>query len=484
MANPFSSFGSMFTRKTVAPTKRAGASGTGIFGGRITENENNVDLTGIRKYKTYSDMLANVSIVSTGVRYFLNLVAGAEWNVNPSDPDSAVSIEFAEKVEKIMADMETPWPRIIRRAAMYRFYGFSIQEWTAKLNDDGVIGFDDIEPRSQQSIDGWDRDEKTGRIVGMIQISPQTQEELYLPRKKMIYIVDDSLSDSPEGLGIFRNLVVATNRLQRYEQLEGYAFETDLAGIPIARAPFAELRALEESGEITKDVRNDIEQPLRDFLNKRVKNPQLGLYLDSATYRSNDDGQTPSSIRQWDLELLKTSSQAQDAVAHTIERLTGEIARMLNIEGLLLGSRDQGSQALSTDKSKNTSLIVDSTLMDLEHGFQKDFINPIWKLNGWPEDMKPKFKTEATQFKDPEMITRALADLASAGSPMAIDDPADADVRKLIKVSPKPKASQADLMLMGALPNLSTSVETDGTLSNKGSASVDINDDMGNDDND
>lgn len=451
MANPFKKILNGFTRTSVAPTATAGSPGTAIFNGTIEEVDVNPKLRGTLKYSTYSDILANLTIVSTGTRYFLNLVARATWKVQPSDPDDAEAVELAERVEFIMSDMRTPWYRVIRRAAMYRFYGFSIQEWVAKLNDDGVIGFADIEPRAQSSIERWDRDEVTGVINGMLQRSVQTQEELYLPRQKVVYLVDDTLNDSPEGLGLFRNLVQTANRLARFEQLEGYGFETDLAGIPVGRAPFSELRDLVTSGDITQEQRTAIEQPLRDFLQNRVKNPQLSLYLDSAVYRGNDEAQTPSAIKQWDLELLKTASQSQDAVARTIERLTGEIARLLSIEGLLLGSRDQGSQALSQDKSQNTALVVDSTLKELEETFNKDFIDTLWQLNGWPEDKKPSFKTEATQFKDPVQISQVLANLASAGSPMAIDDPADDDLRDLLGLALKPEgaAMAEDASLMG-----------------------------------
>ena len=433
------------------PTQVAGDPGTAIFNGYIEETELNPKLKGVTKYQTYSDILANLTIVSTGTRYFLNLVARASWKVEPSDADDAEAVELAERVEFIMSDMRTPWYRVVRRAAMYRFYGFSIQEWVAKLNDDGVIGFDDVEPRAQITIERWDRNEETGVIDGMVQRSPQTQEELYLPRQKVIYVVDDTLNDSPEGLGLFRNLVQTANRLARFEQLEGYGFETDLAGIPVGRAPFTELRAMVEAGEITAEQRTAIEQPLRNFLQNRVKNMQTSLYLDSATYRSNDETETPSAIKQWDLELLKTASQSQDSVARTIERLTGEIARLLSIEGLLLGSRDQGSQALSQDKSQNTALVVDSTLKELEETFNKDFIDTLWELNGWPVDKKPSFKTEATQFKDPVQISQVLANLASAGSPMALDDPADDDLRDLLGLSLKPAdlGLEADSSLLG-----------------------------------
>jgi hypothetical protein len=42
----------------------------------------------------------------------------------------------------------------------------------------------------------------TGRLKGVIQESPLTGESLYIPRWKSIYLVDDLLSDSPDGLGL------------------------------------------------------------------------------------------------------------------------------------------------------------------------------------------------------------------------------------------------------------------------------------------
>jgi len=55
-----------------------------------------------------------------------------------------------------MYDMERPWHRVVRRAAMYRVYGYSWQEWIAKKRDDGVIGYLDIEPRTQSTITRWE----------------------------------------------------------------------------------------------------------------------------------------------------------------------------------------------------------------------------------------------------------------------------------------------------------------------------------------
>ena len=411
--------------RRVAPTKTVGASGTAIYGGYIQENEKNTKLTGTEKYKTYSDILANTAIVAAGVRFFLNLIQKAEWSFNPADKTPR-AMELAELMEEIAHDMETPWSRAMRRAAMYKFYGFSIQEWTAKKRDDGVMGLMDIAPRAQLTIERWDVDE-TGRVKGCVQRSPQTSEEIYLPRPKLLYLVDDSLNDSPEGLGIFRNMVESVNRLQRYEQLEGFGYESDLRGVPVGRAPYAAIKVLQEAGTLSPEEAAAATRVLEDFIKKHLKNPGLGIVLDSAVYEGQDDASTPSSQQQWGIDLLKGSSAGLGDANTAIERVNHEIARLLGVEHLLLG-QTRGTQALSEDKSFNFGLIVSSTLGELSESVNRDVVRSIAEINGWPRELWPKAQTEEIQFKSPKEITEALYDLAR--SMLDPEDPAINVIRR------------------------------------------------------
>lgn len=420
-------------RRNVGPQTTAGVSGARVVGGFLDEQEISPDLRGNKKYKTYSDLLANVSIVAASTRYFLNLVAKAQWKFEPSEADT--DKKFAELAEKMLTDdPETPWHRIVRRAAMYRFYGFSIQEWTAGRNDDGQLTFASIDPRPQLTIKRWDVEE-SGKVRGVLQENPNTFQEIYLPRRKVVYLCDDTLSDTPDGLGLFRHLVQPGKNLGRYEQLEGFGFETDLRGIPVGRAPFSELAELEKTGQITKADREKIEKPLREFVQKHIKTPNLGILLDSIVYAGEDEAATPSSVKQWDLELLTGSNTTQEAIAKTISRLNHEMARILGTEGLLLGSDEVGSRALSTDKSQNLFLVVDGTLQEIGEQFDSDLLDVLWMLNGWDEDLKPKMTHESVQFKDIEQIAAALRDMAAAGAILDLDDPAIGEVRDLLGLS-------------------------------------------------
>ena len=419
----------------VKPTKTQGAPGTALYGGYVVEREKAPDLASHdARYRTYADILSNTSIVAAGVRYFVNLVGGAAWSFVPSEAD--VGGEYAERVEAMMTlDSATPWHRVVRRAAMYRFYGFSVQEWTARKRDDGWLTFADIAPRAQATIQRWDVD-PTGVMLGAIQTSPQTQREIYLPREKLLYVVDDTLSDSPEGLGLFRHLVSSARRLSRYEQLEGFGFETDLRGVPVVRLPLTELNAKvnNDADPMTKADRQRMIDPFLKFAENHIRNPRLGLLLDSMTYETHDEAERPSNVPLWNVELLTGSATSFAENAAAIERLNREMARILGVEQLLLGA-GQGSYALSRDKTHQFYLLVDGALTEIREAVEHDLLRTLWMLNGWPPELMPEIRTQAVQHQDIQQIGATLRDMAMAGAVLDPSDPVIGEVRDLMGVS-------------------------------------------------
>ena len=453
------------TRRKTPPTETVGVGGTAIYGGYIQPEEKNKELVGVERWKTYAEVLVNVAIVGAGVRYFLNLVGKAGWSVEPSDEKNAEAVELAKKVDEILNDMGTPFARVMRRASMYKFYGYSIQEWTAKKRKDGVIGLKDIEPRPHKTIERWDTDEN-GNVIGVMQRSPQTFKEIYLPRQKIVYLCDDSLSDSPEGLGLLRHVVPHARKLMRYEALEGIGFETDMRGIPIGRAPLALLDKLVEQGKISETKKEEMVQVIRDFITNHIRAADTGLVLDSLPYRTTDEKSTPSQTLQWTVDLIKGEAPALEDIAKAITRLIQCIAQLLGVEHLLLGMNDRGSFALSRDKTQNFFLIVDSALEELGDGFRKDIITRLFELNGWNLDLLPKLKPEPIKFMDIEQLAELLKSIAIAGAPLLPDDPAINALRDL-----------------AGLPRLDmTGLSADATLGGKGKPDDVIPDDEGEED--
>lgn len=435
--NPITQNFRSLRRSRTRPTDTVGAMGTAVYGGYVQSVEDSAELAGQRKFKTYGEILANTSIAAAGVRYFLNVMSKAKWNFTASEAD--VDGRFAELCEQILTDdPATPFHRITRRAAMYRFHGFSVQEWTARRHEDGHFTLLDVAPRAQNTIERWDVDEETGEVRGIIQRTPQRQVDVYLPRGKTVYMVDDSLSDSPEGLGLFRHLVKPATALRRLEQLEGIGFETDLRGIPVARGPFATLAAQVSAGNLSQADRAALEKPVRDFIENHVRTAKTGLMLDSARYRDLSDAASVSSAPQWDIDILSSTQTSLPALNAAINRHNMEIARVLGVEQLLLGGDNGGAYALSKDKSQAFFLTVNSTLEEIRETFIDDLLVPMFRLNGWDMDLMPEVSVEEVSFSDVQVITAALRDLATAGAVLEPDDPAIDEIRGILGISPQP----------------------------------------------
>ena len=417
-------------RSTRGITRTLGSRGVPTFGGFIVDNEKDPSLAAAgARYATYSNMLLNTAIVAAGVRYFTNLVGSASWTIVPADKDKNERV--ADEIRKaLMEDPLTPWHRIVRRASMYRFYGFSLQEWTAKRRD-GIITFADIEPRAQKTIERWKLNNR-GDVTGVYQRDQTTFEEIFLPRKKLVYVVDDTLSDSPEGLGVFRQLVAPVRRLNRYEQLEGVGFETDLRGLLVCRIPASILQRLQTNEEISEEERKELEKPLRKFAESHIRDPKLAVLLDSAVYESQDASETPSSNRLWDVEILTGEATSFPENADAIERLNREIARILGIEQMLLGEKTGGSYALSKDKTQNFFLIVTGVLKEISNAFNRDLVTPLMQLNGWAENLRPRIVTEGIAHNDVTQITEAIERIARSGAMLDVKDPILNHLRELL----------------------------------------------------
>lgn len=418
----------------ISPFKEAGVSGTAVFGGYVENNEKNPKLANGERWRTAADMLANISIIAAGVRYYLNLVAKPAWIAEPVDETPAAQ-EYADFLTSVMNGMDAGWVKAVRQGALHKYHGFAIMEWTAKRRDDGMIGIGSIEPRPSHTIERWDIDE-SGNILGVWQRSPQTGRELEIPRHKMLYFVDDMLSDSPEGMGWFRHLAEPAERLKAYLNLEAIGFERDLSGIPIGRAPIAAINKAVKNGELTQAQANNAISGITKFVQQEVKKKNTGLVLDSQHFTDTTaDGPKNSAVAQWGIELLTGSAGSMPQLAAAIDRLRVEMAQIIGVEGLLIGTNGTGSLALSEDKSDNLYMQVNSTLTDMAEQMNKDFVDTVWALNGLPEDMKPRLKVEELSFRDAAMVAEALAKMAQAGAVLAPDDEAVNDLRDMLGLS-------------------------------------------------
>lgn len=425
-----------------------GDSGAVHYGGFLITDETLPELNGPKRYETFLKILRDTTIAAAGVRIFLNLISGAIWQAEPpeglDDGQQAQAEEIAEAIEDMMADHKRPWPRIIRRIALFRFYGFALAEWVAKKRDDGLFGIDDVMPRPQRTIARWDIDDN-GDVRGVWQYN-RHMREVYLPRDRLIYAVDDTFTESPEGIGLLRHIVRASERLKAFEAIEQVGFENDLRGVPVAYGPWKEIQA---DPALDDAKRQRYRKPLIDFVTGHIRNKRTGLLLDSEVYRSKDDGQSPSATRKWAIDLLRGDSNAFEPMAKAIERLNGEIARVLGMEHLMLGADGSGSLALSKSKVGTFYLTLMTTQAEIIEIVERDWLHPICEMNGWPRELWPSLACEEIRDEDIEKITTALEKLARAGATLEANDPAVAEVYHILGLSAPPERIDPALDLSG-----------------------------------
>jgi hypothetical protein len=421
-----------------SPDKELGVLGVGIFGGYIEEGETNSALGEGRRFETAADILRNISVIGASVRYFLNLLANPTWHVNPAN-DTPEAKRLAEFVESVMCDTASSWTRIVRRSGFYRYHGFGVNEWTAKKRTDGMIGIADIEVRAQHTIERWDV-LPNGTVRGVWQRSPQTGEDIYLPREKLVYLKDDTLSDSPRGIGWFRHLVDPASRLKEYLTLEKIGLERDLAGVPVGRAPLTAINRAVRNGTLSKADADRMVNGLKDFVRMEVKKQNTGIVLDSQPFENQTaDGTQAANVPQWNVELLTSNAGNMQALGDAIHRISVEMARIIGTEILFIGSDGKGSMALSKDKSNNLFLNVNGTLDEMVETMTRDIIAPLWALNGLPEDLMPEFTHEDIAVRDAEQISNTLRNMASSGAILQADDPAINDLRDMLGISRQPQ---------------------------------------------
>jgi hypothetical protein len=454
----------MIAPRRSSPFSEVGVSGTAVVGGAVAvpHGETNYKAAGPRRYADAYRMLADISIVAASVRYFFNLTARPTWKAKPPS-DKPEALEAAEFMESVIYGMkQTSWKRNVRRSASFKFHGFGIHEWLAMNRDDGRIGLASIEPRPQHTIAGWDVDEN-GTVLGMRQRRPVDGREIYLPRPKVVYLVDDTLSDSPEGFGWYRQLVDPADRIKTLLRLERIGFERDLSGIPIGRAPLSAINAMIGTKEIpdgkggmrlfTKADADAMVRGIAEFARLQSVQPETSLLLDSQPFFvKTDSGTQVSNMLQWSMELLTGEPKSMEELGDAIRRLSFDMALIMGTQDLLVGREGDGSRALSENVSRNLYLNVNATLGDMAETYDRDIVDVVWALNGLPDDIKPKLEPEDASFKDAEQIARTLAEMSTAGAVLTPDDPAIDDVRDLIGISRQPEMTPERMGMLNPTP--------------------------------
>ena len=371
-------------------------------------------MRGAARLKTYGDMVRNVAIIATAVRRTYRLIGGVEWTMAPArgdQIDEAAAKDAAEFAEHaILKAPRRPVGSWAKRIASAEFFGASVQELTYRKDGDSrwpdrwVV--DRVDWRTTETITRWDVS-RAGDLAGVWQLPPDTGGEVYIPRWKLLYHVDDELSDSPEGVGLLRHAAETVRRLGVYLGLEGKGFQNSVNGNMVGRSPRADMKA----GKMTDAQIETAESGLKDYLQNHRRKEDLYALLDSKTYR-NPDG-SPSNVPMWGIDTLKAENDLKE-LGEAIRRDLWMCALALNVEHIMLGSAG-GSLAMQAQKSADYYRFVEGILENVAGVIARDAVDVVWALNGLDPALKPSPKFSRLSFHDVLELIAALKDLSTAG---------------------------------------------------------------------
>lgn len=347
-------------RKRPPSTVEVGVSGLRHYGGRIAE-EFHPNLKGPKAAKVYEEMRDNDAVIGAILYTIESYLRKAPWKVEAAGGANATPEQVAEKefLEGVLGDMERPWEDVVSDILSFLPYGYSLHEVVYKVRvgpketneryrsdfDDARFGWRDLALRPQTTIDRWDIDAATGKILGAFQKAPDgyaTADEFYLPMSRCVLFRTRPFKNNPEGKSILRNAYRSWYLKRRLEEIEAIGVARDLNGLPVVKVPAQIMSPTASAAQ--KATRAEMER----LVSLIHRDDCEGIVFPSEFVAGEVNTNSGYSI-----ELMTTNGGQKLAADPIIRRYDARIAMSCAAEFLILGTEKQGSFALGAEKSAN-----------------------------------------------------------------------------------------------------------------------------------
>lgn len=350
--------------------KEIGRVGQRRYGGTIYE-EFLPKLRGKRGIEVYSEMADNDDVVGAILFAIEMLVRQAAWNVEPGGC-TAEDRKAAEFVESCMGDMQDTWIDTVSEILSFLTYGWSFHEIVYKRRmgktkdrrtrskyDDGLIGWQKLPIRAQETLYQWEYDDEDN-LLGMTQMPPPDYGTFTIPVEKALLFRTKSRKNNPEGRSILRNAYRPWYFKRRIQEIEGIGIERDLAGLPVLHVP--EGLDLWDNSKESVEIRSSLEELVRSIRRDEME----GVVLPHG----------------YELELLSSGGNRQFDTNVTIDRYDTRIAMTVLADFIFLGHQQTGSFALSSDKTELFSVAIGAFLDIICQTFNSQGIPALIDING------------------------------------------------------------------------------------------------------
>lgn len=356
--------------------------------GRVDE-EFHTDLKGHKARQVYREMADNSPILGTALWLIESLIRQIPWPVHENESGHPQAIFVRDFIDEALRDMEAKWPIVVSRFLTSMPYGWADLEPVYKLRkghnpkepllnskyDDGLFGWRDWAPRSQESIDRWDFDDN-GRVRGWWQRPPSQPKTRWLPADRLLRFKIREKHGSPEGQSLFRVPYTSYFYSTRITEVEAIGIERQCAGLPKMEVPLALLQS---------DATDDEKAALANW-EKFVKRIRTDEYH-GAVVPSED---TPDGKKTgYRFSLVASSGRNAAEADPVVKRHEQRQAMSFFIQFLLLGQDKAGSWALSSDMTHNLAVALGGVAQLIADIVNDEAIPRLCSLNNFPPETYP-----------------------------------------------------------------------------------------------
>lgn len=404
------------------------------------------DLRGKEGMKRFKEMEYNDPVIG-GLLFAIDyLIRQSKWDLVPAAEDDERAVEVRDFVEECRNDMNRSWQELLSEILSMLVYGWSLHEPVYKYRrgmqpdsgppsrfTDNRIGWHKIAGRAQDSLDEWEFDEH-GEVTAFVQRPEPDYELRKIPARKFMLFRTTSKYGNPEGKSILRNAYRPWYLKKNIENIQAIGIERDLAGLPVLHVP---------PQYLDPNAPASIQAQLEDFKNlvRNIRRDEQEGVILPRVYDENHN-------LMFELTLMSSQSRRAFDTKAIIEYYDQRIAMTAMADFLLLGHQQNGSFALSSNKTHLLSSALGAIMSGIAEQFNMKAIPQLLAMNGIPLELQPMLKPGDIETSDLGVLGTFVQQIAGAGFQISMDTELENYLREQAGMPPRDQAlpTTEDLM--------------------------------------
>lgn len=415
--------------KTGAPMNldSKGNSGTQIFGGYFSE-EYLSNLRGRRAAQQWDEMRRSESQISMLMNAIINPIKAANWDFEPYDANDPECVKHCELVKHCMLDM-IDFDTFKGEALTMIPFGFSLMEVVHSVTfDDEKFGtFNGLKAlsfRAQKTIENWQLEPKTGRLVG---VNQYTYSDLggnqFIPGEFLLCFTLNKEGDNYEGISALRPMLGAYKRKELYLQLAAIGVERYAIGTPIGTVPAG-----------------------------KEKSPEYQSFLKTLQNYTSHEASYITVPQGWTIDVKQNDFDASK-IKELIVMENTEFANAVVANFLVLGLHGSGSSlALGSNLLEFFTTGIQAYADLVCSTINRNLSPNLVKMNFGPQRGYPKMRVSGISDKAGKELAETIKFLADSRA-LDPDMPLKQWLRKMYKM---PKADPNSAVALPAIPSGAT----------------------------